>query len=104
MYNVDEANATPGNRPRWYRLFSLAQFFSMPNLSPASLHALGERLARSRALLHQYWRFQIRESRLRVQAGCNDDCLRGRLCAIVNNEFDDNRRCNHLVSIFNSSN
>ncbi len=103
MYNVDEANATPANRPRWFRLFSFAQFFGLQNLSPASLHTVTERLARTRAMLHQYWRYQIRESRPRVAGGCNDDCLRSRLCGMVHNEFDDNRRCNHLTSLFNSS-
>lgn len=102
MYNVDEANATPANRPRWFRLFSFSEFFGLPNLSPASLHALTERLARSRAMLHQYWTFQIRQSRPRLGSGCNDDCLRGRLCDMVHNEFDDNRRCNYLTSLFNS--
>lgn len=102
MYNVDEANATPANRPRWFRLFSFGEFFGMPNLSPATLHTATERFARSRAMLHQYWRFQIRESRPRLAGGCNDDCLRSRLCAMVHNEFDDSRRCNHLTSLFNS--
>lgn len=104
MYNVDEANATPANRPRWFRLYSFAQFFGLQNLSPASLHGLTERLAANRAMLHQYWRYQIRESRLRLASGCNDDCLRGRLCGMVFNEFDDNRRCNNLVAIFNANN
>lgn len=103
-YNLDEANANPANRPRWFRLLSFAQYFGMPNLSPSILHQFTERLASSRALLHQFWAFKIKESRPRLQAGCNDDCLRSQLCAIVNNEFEDARRCNNLVAIFNSSN
>lgn len=103
MYNLDEANATPANRPRWFRLFSFAQLYGLQNLSPASLHTLTDRLARNRALLHQYWRYGVREARPRINGGCNDDCLRSRLCAMVHNEFDDNRRCNHLTSIFNAN-
>lgn len=103
MYNLEEANATPANRPRWFRLFSFAQFFGLQNLSPASIHTLVERLARTRSLLHQYWRFQVRESRPRVQAGCNDDCMRSRLCAMVMNEFGDNRRCDHVTALFNAN-
>jgi len=103
MYNLDEANATPANRPRWFRLFAFTELFGLQNLSPASLHTLTERLARTRTLLHQYWRYQVREARPRIAGGCNDDCLRSRLCNMVRNEFDDNRRCDVLTSIFNSS-
>lgn len=103
-YSIAEANATPANRPRWYRLVSFAQYFGLPNLSPASLNTFVETLARNRSLLHRYWLFKIRESQPRVQGGCNDDCLRGELCAIVRNEFEDERRCNQLLAIFNASN
>lgn len=103
MYNIAEANANPASRPRWFRLYSFTEFFGLPNLSPASLHTLTERLARTRSLLHQYWVYQVREARPRVDGGCNDDCLRGRLCGMVRNEFEDDRRCNNLISIFNSS-
>jgi len=102
-YSVAEANLTPANRPRWYRMLSFAQWFNLPNLSPASLNAFVVRLASSRALLHQYWLFKVRESRPQVEGGCNDDCLRSQLCAIVHNEFDDNRRCDQLLAIFNST-
>lgn len=103
-YNIAEANVTPGNRPRWFKLVSFAQFFGLPNLSPASLHVFVDRLARSRSLLHQYWLFKVKESKPRIEGGCNDDCLRNQLCDIVRNEFDDDRRCNALVAIFNANN
>lgn len=98
-----EANATPNNRPRWYKLLSFAQYYGLPDLSPASLHTLVQRFATNRPLLHQFWVFKVKESKPRIEGGCNDDCLRNQLCTIVNNEFDDNRRCNQLQAIFNAS-
>lgn len=104
MFDVAEANAIPANRPRWFRLLAFTEFYGLPNLSPASLHTLTERFARSRALLHQFWVFKVKQSRPRIDGGCNDDCLRDQLCTIVRNEFEDARRCNQLLAMFNSSN
>jgi len=103
-YNLAEANANPASRPRWFRMVSFAQFFGLPNLSPATLHTFVENLARNRSMLHRYWLFKIREAQPRVSGGCDDACLRSQLCGIVRNEFDDERRCNQLLAIFNSSN
>lgn len=35
-----------------------------------------------------------------MQAGCNDECLRNHVCAIVVNEHDDMRRCNQVLAVF----
>jgi len=103
MYSVAEANTTPANRPRWFKMVSFAEFFGLPNLSPATMHAFTERLARDRALLRQFWIFKVKDSIPMVQGGCDDDCLRGQLCTIVRNEFADTTRCDQLIAIFNSS-
>jgi len=103
IYSVSEANRTPANRPRWFKHYSLAEFFGLPNLSPASLHNFVERLARDRNLLRQYWIFTVKAADPFLEAGCDNDCLLNTLCTIVRNEFGDDTRCNQLTAIFNAS-
>lgn len=37
-----------------------------------------------------------------MRNGCDDNCLRGQVCAIVTNEFEEPRRCNQVLAVFGS--
>lgn len=97
MYSITEANTNQATFPRWFKQYSFREYFNIPDLSPASLdNFVTNRLARSRSLLTSYFTFKVSAGDPFMQQGCNDECLRNHLCAIVINEFNDNRKCDQI--------
>lgn len=97
---MSEANRTPQQAPRWFKQYSFREAFGLSDLSPASLDRLVFDLSRNRNLLRRYWEFKVKAGDPYMQAGCNDECLRNHVCAIVVNEHDDMRRCNQVLAVF----
>lgn len=99
VYNINEANLSPGAPPRWFRAASFRDEFRIPDLSPASLdHWVTNTLARERSTLRRFFEIRHSLSDHHLQRPCDDNCLRGSLCAIVRNEFGDTRKCDQLTS------
>lgn len=100
VFSLVEANNNPGAGPRWFRHFNFRQAYGVTDLSPAGLDRLAFDMSRNRNLLRLYWQHRVKNAEPRMNSGCNDDCLRGTVCTMVRNEFDDNRRCNQVLAVF----
>lgn len=98
MHSITEANLNPSTPPRWYRLSAFRDEFGIPDLSPASLdHWVTNTLSRNRALLRRYFEIRHAMAEPHINRPCDDACLRGSLCAIVQNEYGDTRKCDQLT-------
>lgn len=51
IYNLTQANLTPENDPAWYKEYDFLQEYGISDLSPASLDAMAEAMARDPAKL-----------------------------------------------------
>lgn len=102
MYSLTAANRSPSTSPAWFKAYSFKEAFGLQDLSPASLDRLVNDMAASRALIRKYWEFKVKSGDLYLAQGCNDDCLKSHICEIVTNEFNDNRKCNELIAIFDT--
>jgi hypothetical protein len=97
IYSITEANLNQATPPRWFRSSPFREEFMIPDLSPASLdHWVTNTLARNRATLRRYHEIRHSLAETHLNRPCDDNCLRGSLCAIVRNEFGDTRKCDQL--------
>lgn len=97
MYSITEANANQATPPRWFKVNSFRADFNIPDLSPATLdHWIMNTLARDRATLRRYHELRFSLADPHMNRPCDDNCLRGSLCATVRNEFGDNRKCDQI--------
>lgn len=87
---------------RWFKQYSFGEAWNMPRISPATLDELAFTLSRNRNLLRRYFEYKVKAGDPMMEAGCDDDCLRGHVCSLVVNEHDDNRRCNQVLAVFGS--
>lgn len=99
---MSEANRNSAQGPRWFKQYSFGEAWNMPRLAPSNLDELAFRLSRDRRLSRRYFEYKVKAGDPMMQAGCDDDCLRGHVCSIVQNEHDDNRRCNQVLAVFGS--
>lgn len=100
IFSLSEANRTPAQSPRWFRQFAFREAFGVSDLSPAGLDRLAFDMSRNRNLLRRYWEFKVKAADPHMQNGCDDNCLRGHVCAIVTNEHAEPRRCNQVLAVF----
>lgn len=99
-YNVTEANETPEKSPIWRKLYSFRETYDLEDLSPASLNQLVYRFAEDKTLLKTYWEYRRRLADPILKQGCDNDCLFTFLCRIVENIFNDLKKCDELREIY----
>lgn len=46
----------------------------------------------------------MRNADTALQSGCDDDCLKSNLCAIVTSAFGDTERCKALQQVYDEAN
>lgn len=57
IFNITEANLFPNENPIWYKLYSFKDAYGMDNLHPSSFADLLNRMAQSKELMQQYYRY-----------------------------------------------
>lgn len=97
IYNLTEANLTLDQPPCWFKEYSFREHYNLTDLSPRSLDQLLQRLAGSDEALYDYWRLKQKNADPMLTRGCDEDCLRETLCAVVRTEYRDDRVCDRLV-------
>lgn len=100
IYSISEARNNPAVPPRWFQHYSFRQAFGINNFSPAGMDQLVFNISRNRNIGRTLFRYRVKDGDPRMQAGCNDDCLRSQVCSLVVNEHADNRRCNQVLAVF----
>uniref|UniRef100_A0A1Q3G345 Sphingomyelin phosphodiesterase n=1 Tax=Culex tarsalis TaxID=7177 RepID=A0A1Q3G345_CULTA len=98
IYNLTEANLTPDQPPRWFKEYSFREHYNLTDLSPRSLDQLLQRMASSDDTLFDYWRLKQKNADPMLAKGCDEDCLRETLCAVVRTEYGDDAVCDRLVA------
>nr|CAD7441275.1 unnamed protein product [Timema bartmani] len=103
VFNLTEANLRPDLSPDWFKLYSFRQDYGVKNLLPAELDSLAHRMAANHTLIQQYQRFYVKIGDPSLENGCNDDCMRSRLCDIVTAESGDSTQCDLFKTEFETT-
>nr|CAD7195606.1 unnamed protein product [Timema douglasi] len=103
VFNLTEANLSPDHSPDWFKLYSFRQEYGVKNLLPAQLDSLAHRMAANHTLIQQYQRFYVKVGDPSLENGCNDDCMKSRLCDIVTAESGDSTQCDLFKTEFETA-
>ncbi|XP_031341314.1 sphingomyelin phosphodiesterase-like isoform X1 [Photinus pyralis] len=103
IYNLTEANLTPKNPPRWYKLYDIKSAYGLPSLNPADFTDLMERMAKDPELLQKFHRYKKREADQIMAKGCNRKCELETMCYMVTTWFGEDDHCKHYTEIYNSN-
>ncbi|XP_044014853.1 sphingomyelin phosphodiesterase-like [Aphidius gifuensis] len=94
-YNLTEANATPEQRPRWFRSYSFKDEYKLSDLSLMSLDSLLKRWCRDKPDdLKKYSKYFYKEAPDNGQ--CSGKCLDNLVCRIATTSTGDKTPCKHL--------
>lgn len=104
VYNLTEANLTPNDPPRWYKLYDFKTAYSVSSLDPNDVADLVGRMTKESGLLQEYYRFKKREADPAVATGCNRKCELANLCYVVTSSYGDDINCKHYTEIYNNNN
>ncbi|XP_031616396.1 sphingomyelin phosphodiesterase-like [Contarinia nasturtii] len=89
IFNLTEANMTPGQPPRWFREYSFRDAFSVPDMSPYTLSKLvNDTFRHDRSALYKYWSYKYKLASPKMESGCNDACLE-ELRLITNGDMEN---------------
>lgn len=102
IYNLTQANLTPNQSPSWFKEYDFKTEHGVTNLSPASLSALADTLARNPAKMHRYWQLKFKMGDTTLDMGCDDECMGAHLCEMVTSEWGNSPRCTELLSVMNA--
>ncbi|XP_058823032.1 sphingomyelin phosphodiesterase-like [Topomyia yanbarensis] len=97
IYNLTEANQHPTRKPNWFKEYTFKANYGLNDLSPNSLDGLVHKLANSESDLLQYWQLKQKSADPLLTEGCDQNCLRSALCAIVRTEYGDDAACERLL-------
>lgn len=97
-YNITAANLEPDVRPNWFKLYSFKDAYGLSGAAPNDVRELAQNMASDRSVIEQYFRFGVRYADPSLEAGCNDDCLRGHLCDLLKSQYGDNTQCEELAA------
>nr|CAD7441276.1 unnamed protein product [Timema bartmani] len=100
IFNLTDANSKPEQNPDWFKLYSFRDEYRVANLLPAQLDSLAHRMAANHTLLQEYYRFYVKNADPSLAKGCDDACLKERLCEIVTVESGDLSKCEQLDKEF----
>jgi hypothetical protein len=98
IYNLTEANQHPNRSPNWFKLYSFREHFGLEDLSFATMNKLMKAFGHLDESLMKYWRIKQKTSDPIMERGCDQKCLRRTLCDITRTEFDDDSKCEQLLS------
>lgn len=100
IFSISEARNNPSVAPRWHLHYTFSQMFAPRNFSPNGLDELVFNISRNRNINRNLYRARVKNGDPRMEAGCNEDCLRNQVCSLVRNENEDERRCTQVLSVF----
>ncbi|XP_063244223.1 sphingomyelin phosphodiesterase-like [Bacillus rossius redtenbacheri] len=103
VFNLSEANSHLGDSPKWYKLYSYRDAYGVGGLLPSELDSLAQRMSRDRSLLQKYNRYYFKDAGPSLRAGCDDECLKSRLCDIATGVSGDATQCDRLLAGFEAS-
>ncbi|XP_038220094.1 sphingomyelin phosphodiesterase-like [Zerene cesonia] len=100
IYNLTEANLTPGKRPHWFQLYDLKNTYGIQDLSPTTLNNLVHSMVTDKkTLLDIYNAFYSKLSDTRWPY-CNEYCKIDNLCKVVVTVLFERERCEELRRLF----
>lgn len=95
-YETWVMNLTHANKydaPHWYQLYTARRDLQLPSLDPRHWDQLVQRMARDPQLFARYHRYQVQDSDSALSKGCDAECRRNTLCAIVEGDKFMPRKC-----------
>ncbi|XP_063243970.1 sphingomyelin phosphodiesterase-like isoform X6 [Bacillus rossius redtenbacheri] len=103
-FNLTEANLRPEREPAWRELYSMREEYGLRDLLPARLDSLVHRMAANHDLLQRYARNYVKQGDPQLVEGCDDLCLKAKLCEIVTVESGNLDKCDELGREFDAAN
>nr|CAD7195604.1 unnamed protein product [Timema douglasi] len=103
IYNLTDANLSPKINPKWFLEYSMREAFGVSTLLPQALSSLTHSMARDHALMRQYYRFYVKQADTSPASGCDDACLKGVLCNIVNVQNGNTTNCEILTAEYDQT-
>ncbi|CAM9601960.1 unnamed protein product [Bubo scandiacus] len=94
ILNLTRANAAPGARPRWQRLYGARQAYGLPSAFPADWDRLIRRLQDDERLFQRFW-FHLHKGHP-PRPPCGDACKAALLCALRTARSADPGLCRPL--------
>jgi sphingomyelin phosphodiesterase len=87
---MDLKEANLYNKPRWRKLYSALQAYSMKGASPKDWDTLVHKLTYNDNLFQTYYKFYWRNSPVRPQ--CDEECKKRLLCDLVSGRSHDRKQ------------
>ncbi|XP_063243966.1 sphingomyelin phosphodiesterase-like isoform X2 [Bacillus rossius redtenbacheri] len=100
-FNLTEANLRPEREPAWRELYSMREEYGLRDLLPARLDSLVHRMAANHDLLQRNY---VKQGDPQLVEGCDDLCLKAKLCEIVTVESGNLDKCDELGREFDAAN
>ncbi|XP_064103254.1 sphingomyelin phosphodiesterase-like isoform X1 [Macrobrachium nipponense] len=85
-YETWVMNLTHANKfdaPHWYQLYTARRDLQLPSLDPKNWDELVQRMAKNPSLFAKYYRYQVQDSDVALERGCDARCRKKTLCSIV---------------------
>ncbi|KAB0799305.1 hypothetical protein PPYR_07185 [Photinus pyralis] len=101
IYNLTEANLTPNNPPRWYKLYDFKTSFNLSSLNPSDFADLIEHMTQDSGLLQDYHRYKKREADPEMAVGCNRKCQLDDICYMTTSWYGGDYHCHHYTAMYN---
>ncbi|XP_039749910.1 sphingomyelin phosphodiesterase 1-like [Pararge aegeria] len=99
IYNLTEANLSPGNRPRWFQLYDVKNSFGLSDISAKSMDKLVKGMVTDKSfLLAMYSAFFSKLSD--SQPYCDDECKIDKVCNTVITVLWEREKCEELRRLF----
>ncbi|XP_011690160.1 PREDICTED: sphingomyelin phosphodiesterase-like [Wasmannia auropunctata] len=95
IYNLTLANATPDQRPTWYKSYSFKEEYGLSDLTYNSLHIWLSKLSSDEELLNRYYRHYFKQAEPSLRNECDAKCMRTYMCRIIASLGDLKIKCNN---------
>ncbi|CAG7726400.1 unnamed protein product [Allacma fusca] len=93
VFNLTQANLTPGIPPKWFRLYKAKKLYGLENLSPSQLHSFVMRMSSNETAFKEFYRSFYKAALTKKSQSCDPMCRKSRLCNIVSPTFKEYGRC-----------
>ncbi|XP_015119724.1 sphingomyelin phosphodiesterase [Diachasma alloeum] len=100
MYDMTEANLTPGKPPDWVKSYSFKDEYGLKDLSKNSIRDLVVELAKEGSKASTYNSHASKDAKIDWKpSGCDQECALENACKIVTSVNNNNTDCNYLKGL-----
>ncbi|XP_063244222.1 sphingomyelin phosphodiesterase-like [Bacillus rossius redtenbacheri] len=103
VFNLTDANLHRNSTPEWYRQYSFREAYGVKSLIPSEVETVVNRMAKDHSLLQKYNSFYYKDGDPSLAAGCDEACLRKKLCDIATTDSSNSTHCRLLEAEFDKA-